>query len=402
MSQRLVTFLTMCLVVGQHFQFATVAGYPATIGLVAGLVLWISVQRGLPTARGVLLSITPLLVALLAAFFTNDLFSSFEFIKTASLLTLAVVVLSTTTSRTDLEKITGPGLRQGLFLSLILVSTLSVAQAVTGARGYTLFFNPFGAHQYLHEYDPLLAYTSIPRAHGFYLEPSYDAFVLCTVALILIGLNYRPRLVALLFVGGLLATQSATGLLLTGILAMILLLRAKLTSGLFIVAGLGLATWFVGDYLRARLASASDIGSSTNYRLVAPLRLMSDTLTNAPLGHPLGSIQTIVGEYHLLLGSERGTSLDNGVYVIVYYFSWMGVLALATCAVLAAVSAYRHRDWRTIAWVTPIWLLGSLLFSGAVVAPEFVLMAWLTICSYHRVAEEHRLVDREVVRVGSA
>jgi putative colanic acid polymerase len=155
----------------------------------------------------------------------------------------------------------------------------------------------------------------------------------------------------------------------------------------------------VGSYLANRLNSTYTVGSSANYRLIAPQEILQDVLSKDLLGRPLGSIQETVGSYGSLNGIETGTSLDNGFYVIIYYMGWVGVCVLLALALLTVRGAFRPQGhFRSIAlvWLIPPWLLGSLLFSGGIVLPEFVITTVLLLAVYkggQRPLRESRFSD---------
>ncbi len=378
----LFTLILVTFVVGQHFQVGVLFGYAANLGLLCGLVVWVSCLNKSSQLWNAPTILLPPAIALMAALISPINYSQIEFLKTFALLSLACLIMSTARSPIKTEFIAGRSAKLALLISLFCVSTLSVLQVIGGTLGSDAFFNPWGSRQFLREYDPLMQFSTVPRAHGFFLEPSYNAFILVTTTLTLLALKHRPVAVTLLFFAGIIATQSASGLLLGGVIVLAALRRSR-PGALVGTLGLSVAgAWLVGPYLLERLQSANQLGSSTNYRIVAPLEVLRDTLLAAPLGYPLGSTEQVLSSYNLLLGSQQGTSLDNGAYVLTYYFGWFGLVGLLLAAMFAMARTISDRTSSPAVSAVPVIVVGSLLFSGAVLSPEYVIMIWLLIQAY--------------------
>ncbi|XAS66648.1 putative colanic acid polymerase WcaD [Micrococcaceae bacterium Sec5.7] len=299
------------------------------------------------------------------------------------LLTSLFVVTATHGLRDDLDT---TRLWGAVRLALCVVVLLSVAQAATGHLGSEALFNPFGAYQFQHQYNPHLEFVSVPRAHGFFLEPSYDAFVIGTLTVALLCRRDHFRSTLALALLGMAACQSATGLILILGIAFLIAIRSRPRISIPVTFGVALLLLSFGNYLISRLESIGNVGSSGNYRLIAPLQVLGDVLTAHPLGMPFGSIYEIISTYGLQMdGVEQTISLDNGIYVIVYYFGWIGLVAIGTLGVWALVSVFRRlriSEDREYDWIVPLWLFAALLFSGGIMAPEYGIMTWLIIVSF--------------------
>ncbi|MDZ8170738.1 putative colanic acid polymerase WcaD [Microbacterium xanthum] len=276
---------------------------------------------------------------------------------------------------------------KGLRFSVYVIAVLSVLQVIAGAAGSESFFNPWGDRQYLYRYQPLLQFNAVPRAHGFFLEPSFCAFVVGTVFFTLVVLRAVNWLVVVSVAATLAATRSATALALMLILllvAAIMVRRARLFSLIavvFLVLG-------VGEELHRRFTSIGDVSSSGNYRLLAPLPVLEDVLIHRPLGAPMGSVEETLSRYDLLNGAAVGTSLDNGFYLLIFYFGVVGIgFILALCLLAAIVFVRLRRLGLTLGALVPFWMLGSLAFSGGIFLPEYVLLNILLVLAIrHRLA----------------
>ena len=386
MKERLFATILVATILLQHFQLTAIAGYPITIGLLAGLTLVIAAARSKPT--GVLLKTGILITAVssVVAISEGTYVVGQDFFRTLTLVltTASIIALGFHAPRNQLLR--AEAVQRGLLLALCAVVALSVLQTVTGMAGSVQFFNVFGAHQYLYEYQPFLQFNPTPRAQGFFLEPSYNAFVIGTITILILASGRRRSRALLLCAAGMFVTQSATGLVLMGILLIVSAATRGITRLMLSILGFGVMYWLVGTYVFGRIASVSTSGTSANYRIQAPLTVLSDVLQHHIIGLPLGSIFKVMGTYNLANGTTRGTSLDNGFYVIVFYFGWVGVILLLALMTLALRSAYDMRiqsPSSSMKFLVPLWLIGTLLFSGGIMLPEFGIMTWLVLAMYN-------------------
>lgn len=373
-----VSLVTAAFVLFQHFQVSKIGEYPITLGLFLGILLVATVSTRLAmssvfVALGIV--VIPNALVQIAAPSTRD--GSLSFFQTLALFVFAAVVIGQCKRGTVRPEAVEAMLR-GAFFALIVVVGLCLLQVVTGARGSVQWFNPFGVHQYLYEYNPHLEFNPIPRAAGFYLEPSYAAFVIGSMSVALLAQGYRKLPVWVLAGAGLLAVRSATGLILFGVVALVVIFVGKSRLKLVAFVVLAVLTALALPYLTGRLDSTFTAGSSAYYRLIGPLQILRDTLVHFPLGHPYGSLRNTVADYGILNGAAAGDSLDNGFYVIVFYFGWLGLIASICLASWALVCVVRRARTGSIAQaVVPIWAVGSLLFSGGIMLPEYVFTLWV-------------------------
>ena len=373
-----VASLTFGFVVLQHFELFAIGTYPVTLGLFVGLALIIMSSSRLNIGRlivAVVLILVPNSIVQIASPSLRD--GSAAFFETYGLFVLGAVVVSQYSKRTvRVEAV--DGVLKGAFGALIVIVALSVIQVFTGSRGSVAWFNPWGSNQYLYEYNPHLEFNPIPRAAAFYLEPSYAAFVVGTLSLALIvGRRHSVSAWALGAVG-LLAVRSATGLLVFSLVAVVAVLMSRskwrVPAVVAIVAGAVVAV----PYLAGRLDSTFTVGSSAYYRLIGPLSILRDTLNRFPLGHPFGSLRNTVADYGILNGAAAGDSLDNGFYVVVFYFGWLGLIACFALVAWAAKQVIHsmHSSGSTEGLLA-LWSVGTLIFSGGIMLPEYLIMLWL-------------------------
>jgi putative colanic acid polymerase len=375
-----VSALTFVLVAFQHFQVASLGGFPLTVGAIAGLTLLATVFRRPGDA------IIPVLTTLVVVSSLNALnhaklvSAGEEYWRTLALVVLAAVIICVSLGPMRDRDVIAPAVARGAFAALVVVVVIAVGQVVLGAMGNTALFNLFGPFQYLYKYDPLLEFNPIPRAQGLYLEPSYLAFITGGLAVLLSILKYRPTAVILLGLVGLVCARSATGLIIAILIIGVAILRSRSKLRgivLVLVIPAFVALW---PYLDSRITSIASEGSSAYYRLVGPTEVLSDVLTRSPFGMPLGSVEAVMPSYALLNGAEVGASLDNGIYLIVFYYGWLGVLMVSAMLVWVVGALMKGRSGANM-WMASAWMLGSLFFSGGIFLPEFALMSALIVTS---------------------
>jgi putative colanic acid polymerase len=373
----LTTILTFATVILLHFQLFMIAGYPLTGGAVCGVALFFLTARRirfqpLIVGGGLLVLAVPL-----AIFLVQEGVAGAEFVRTWLLLILAVAILFSA-CQFDYDR---RAILKGLEWSLIAVSGFAILQwSLWVVLDYGSLFNPFRSHQYLYQYRYWL-YESNPRAAGFYLEPSFLGIV---VSMLLAGLSLGDRLstkLALLGVAALGCAGSITGFVIAAIVlgSRYASTRWRARPGISIALAVVVFALGLGLVQDQRLQSVFIAGTSANYRVVAPLPLLGDTLTEYPLGRSLGSIDEVVDSYGIAhsAGSGAGRTLDNGVYVLVVYF---GVGFIVFMGVSASVVLVGPRDSgrRLLFFVLTVAAAGT----GAVFNPEFVLLVALTISVY--------------------
>lgn len=365
----------------QHLQIALVAGYPLTVGALAALALLPMLLPRLDVRAHAVAFPAIIFLGGLAAVLDPLHADLAQFGQTLALIFLSTFFMLFAFSGLR-RRTTGPYTYPGvLFFVLCLVTGICVLQAVTGFFGLRTFFNLFGTHQYLYQYELWIVPGEAPRAQGFYLEPSYAALTITFLCGSILRFGYRQVPTILLALAGIMSTQSATGIATFAIIALCWGISQRgraMAVALFstIVLLLG-----AGSYLAARLSSATEASSSANYRLLAPLPLLRAVLMEFPLGRPIGSIRQVTAEASLVNGVSAGTTIDNGYMVIVFYFGWIGLIAVVVGMALLMrrlVVSIRAGDG-----VAPllVWLLACPFFNGGIFLPEFAMMIWLGLAA---------------------
>lgn len=239
--------------------------------------------------------------------------------------------------------------------------------------------NVFGTTYYTP--NPMEAYR---KPNGLYSEPSVAAWISSAAfALSLVGGSLVGRVsrtqIALLFFGTLL-TATASGvinlLFLTAAVALLPSLPPHRTPSLRAVAILGgiltiLASILFG--ISERAGEFSSIGRSGYFRVVAPLRLVSESLPEYPLGHGLGQIDYMKTKNYLV---DRGWTgdynyrIDNSFLYVIYYFGVCGIMAaiLVLWSFLRRCASGRHS---AVLYLAAILALAE---TGGVFSPKLAIL----------------------------
>lgn len=336
---------------------------------------------------------TPLVISALLLFWPFLVLAIYEiagghaeidrFFRTFSLWICAVVFMLVCTSSVIKKNI---NFSREFFIALVLIILYSMAQIIT-ARVFnsTALYFPFGDHSYFGVSDPSnLVGDGFSRAPGFYLEPSFCAFVILFLLTAVLIREIKPIRVACLIVGGffaMLIVGSATGILaVVGLGCFIfwsffrwrLVLVASLLS-------LGII-FFAGDAtFSERFSELSVEGSSGYWRLVAPLIVISKVFADFPFGVPLGQVDNFVTPLGLQHGQSIGSSIDNGIFYLIFSFGWLALIFFGWLIFKFVRSLY-YGDHADVAY----WwfLIVSLQFSGGILLPEYIYPLLLLTYTY--------------------
>ena len=67
-------------------------------------------------------------------------------------------------------------------------------------------------------------------------------------------------------------------------------------------------------------------GSSSYYRIIGPLVMVGYSLTHIDGVVRFGSLYEYVASFGIFNGADVGKTIDNGLYLLIIYFSWFAVL----------------------------------------------------------------------------
>jgi putative colanic acid polymerase len=380
-SSRAFALIIALALIALHLELVTIAGFPLTCApVIALLVVCRTTKPRVPLLAAI--AVCGLFAYVLGVFLlsSSDI-STAEFVRTLSLLAFSTLVcLSVATLPL---RGSGEWLTISARVVLCVVSLFSLAQFfLFEVHGSPLLYNPWRQHQYLYSYDVAHQY-GVTRAQGFYLEPSFNALVL-TSAFVILLLRKKSRAMdyALISVG-LLTTRSMAGLLIAFTLFLAILFGSHFANRQYlralVLVLLPILIWGASTYITRRVETVSVVGSSVHYRVVAPVQMISDVLKTHHFGMPLGSVDRVYLTYGVLNGTKVGNSLDNGLYLLVYYFGWTGLILLCSGAFAIILYFLRHPDDRKV--LAMLFVFGSLIFTGGILLPDYQLLIALVVLS---------------------
>jgi putative colanic acid polymerase len=380
MMTRFVPPLVFITIVFQHFRLFNIGDYEATLGLLTGLLVVVLLIGTMNYFAVISVGVFFVVLSSATALFSSQAVPT-DYLQTLALVLLTSVIVTSAFGQIKWSLVGSESFAFAILIALSTIVAISVGQVALGSLGSSALFNPFRANQYLHLYNANIGLVQFPRAHGFFLEPSYNAFVMGTLTAALLSLNRFIKSAVVLAVIGLAACQSATGLVLLVLFLGFVALKSRPAITLAAAATIFGVVSYAGDYLWIRLLSFGTEGSSAYYRVLAPIEVLMDVLGSHPLGMPFGSVERVIGGYNLQMAGVHATSLDNGFYVVIFYFGWIGI-GLLLLLLTATIRATKSRSDGSYTWIAPLWLFASLFFSGGIMAPQFGIMTFVVILSF--------------------
>lgn len=226
------------------------------------------------------------------------------------------------------------------------------------------------------------------KANGLYLEPAMLGLVTLSISVaILILRNKLDYIHWFAFVS--IALMSGSISIIISLLVLVSILFLKKAPHMSITKNFmyffyGLLSVFTiiviaGPYMIDRIASVVVEGSSTYYRFVAPLQILGDILAGQFFGVDFGNMENVLLSYGIINGVSDGQSLDNGWYLLVFYFGWLGLILLVISFFIGLkVILTGARESAILAF----FLLLSPFFTGAVFSPEFLFLQMIPLLAY--------------------
>ena len=252
--------------------------------------------------------------------------------------------------------------------SLILILSIVSIQFFSSLIFHKpLLYNFFGIFQYnnLNSVEELTA-NFFPRTQGFYLEPSYLAFVSITLICISINLNSFTRFSFI--IGGLIIFMSGSR---GGFLGLFLILMTQLFSNfkfnsfksysyftILLVFGFFLV---IPVLSLLTLESLTTVNSSQYVRFYQGFNLSNFVLSNYFLGIPLGALQNA---YQISSG-ETSSIFSFFIFNVIYH-GWLSFLLLFLIFTKLLFSKI-HNNTRVYFF---IYLLLYFNMTGNMIAPD--------------------------------
>jgi hypothetical protein len=385
------SILVAVAVIFLHFQIVVVSGFPLTIAPFV-VVLLLTVWRRVATKS---LGAWLLLTALLLLPFVNMRQmtgatggEATDFLRTYSLWCFSCVTLWSTVFLSSRRRsaTSASGLPTVAFTCLIIIAAFCFVQvAAWRFMGNEALYNPFGSHQYLYAMSVSGALAGgLVRAKGLFLEPSFCALVILTLWVVCLLYRYKVLASSVVATLGIALTRSVVGLLAGAVLILVLWSTARrdqywpirFVSVLAVCILVATTLFDSGTYMGGRLLEVQRPSSSGYWRVTAPIIMMRQALMTYPTGVILGHSSQYVASFGVLRGNAVGSSVDNGIQNLVFYFGWLGLAGVLALAYL--VVGYVLRRDQPAALATS-YLLLALLFTGGILVPEYAFLQILVL-----------------------
>ena len=227
------------------------------------------------------------------------------------------------------------------------------------------------------------------RTTALYFEPAFFALALISIWLSIKQFGIKtPKTDAMILLGVILS-GSFSGVM-TFILFYLLewvfqylnkdAIKKKLPLAIISLSVFLIGVVFAFPYISTRLGDLGTEGSSSYYRIVGPLVMVGYSLLNIDGVVRFGSLYEYVASFGIFNGADVGKTIDNGLYLLIIYFSWFAVILalwyMGTVMKMMLNAFGDNQNYRVQLYLfTPL----SLFFTGSVFSPEY---AFLIVCPF--------------------
>lgn len=227
------------------------------------------------------------------------------------------------------------------------------------------------------------------RTTALYFEPAFFALALISIWLSIKQFGIKTPKSDAMILAGIILSGSFSGVM-TFILFYLLewafqYLNKDAIKKKLPLALVSLTLFLVGviiafPYIATRLGDLGTEGSSSYYRIVGPLVMVGYSLTHIDGVVRFGSLYEYVASFGIFNGADVGKTIDNGLYLLIIYFSWFAVLMtlwyMGKVLKMALNAFGDNRNFRVQLYLfTPV----SLFFTGSIFSPEY---AFLIVCPF--------------------
>lgn len=373
--------------------FGYAGSFPINIALVAVLLLVLVGATEIKLTHKLLLFFVGILaIVLFYSFWAQDLV---EFIRSYMqiLLSITVIAVSAGLSRGYLSSVKKSA--DVIIVAGFCVAFVIIGQAVLWNNGFieTLdaplgLLAPRGPGGEV--YVPTMGML-IKRPNGIYSEPSIAGWMMSYLASLAWILSRSVKstkkkqylLACIVFSIAAVSTGTVSGFLSIISVWLVILYIERINIKWFamllvLVPIVVVITAFtpIGEQLGSRFENATKPGTSIYFRVVAPLRLLSESLKEYPFGHPVGQTEYIQNkDYMVNWDGGSQTNIDNSFFLISYHFGWFGVFGVALLII------YLLRLILKRILVAPLLMaqVMALMATGALWSPMISLMLGYTI-----------------------
>ncbi|PSN07789.1 colanic acid polymerase WcaD [Siccibacter turicensis] len=227
------------------------------------------------------------------------------------------------------------------------------------------------------------------RTTAFYFEPAFFALALISIWLSIKQFGIKTPKTDGMILAGIVLSGSFSGVM-TFIIFYLLewafqylnksAIKKKLPLAIISLSVFVVGVVFAFPYIAGRLGDLGTEGSSSYYRIIGPLAMVGYSLTNIDGVVRFGSLYEYVASFGIFNGADVGKTIDNGLYLLIIYFSWCAVI-LAGWFMYKIFKMTRNafgnnQNFRVQLYLfTPV----SLFFTGSIFSPEY---AFLIVCPF--------------------
>ena len=227
------------------------------------------------------------------------------------------------------------------------------------------------------------------RTTAFYFEPAFFALALISIWLSIKQFGIKTPKTDAMILAGVILSGSFSGVM-TFILFYLLewafqylnkeAIKKKLPLAIISLSVFMVGVIFAFPYIATRLGDLGTEGSSSYYRIVGPLVMVGYSLLNIDGVVRFGSLYEYVASFGIFNGADVGKTIDNGLYLLVIYFSWLAViLALWYMGKVLKMMLNAFGDNPNYQVQLYLFTPLSLFFTGSVFSPEY---AFLIVCPF--------------------
>lgn len=227
------------------------------------------------------------------------------------------------------------------------------------------------------------------RTTALYFEPAFFALALISIWLSIKQFGIKTPKSDAMILAGIILSGSFSGVM-TFILFYLLewafqylnkdAIKKKLPLAIISLSVFVVGVIFAFPYIATRLSDLGTEGSSSYYRIVGPLVMVGYSLLNVDGVVRFGSLYEYVASFGIFNGADVGKTIDNGLYLLIIYFSWFAVILVLWYmgkVMKMMINAFGDNpNYRVQLYLfTPL----SLFFTGSVFSPEY---AFLIVCPF--------------------
>lgn len=313
--------------------------------------------------------------------FQSSLFALLQFVFFCCLVVLAINVELTYVDSIKLEGDIERACQCALFALFIIAMFQTIEFSFNGSFSLTKLFSMIQI--YSNSYIINQIEFGYFRAIGAYFEPSFFAFVVTGVWVMLFCAGKTAKREDFIYLSIVLMSKSSLGVLTACLLLTLKYMRNRspkyfLIGSILIIILFSIIFYF-GQGIILRLTELNVEGSSGYYRAIAPLFLVNWILFERVFPIPFGSIEEYMGAFGIMNGDQVGVTIDNGYYVVLANFSWLGLVFCVFYIFKMLLNAIRLFLLGQNQFSVYLFFLIAPLYTGAIFSPEFLFFVVLLI-----------------------